>query len=242
MPGIDTELAHGYTLAQVQQMAKAAVNMAGAYASDYLDRLDAAYGAIVIHLYEAPHWPTRHQLQQAGATAVSRMVETELRQRGYRRGNGYNGAGSAPRFAAYWGGHLVHPSPENRIVERVAVGQVLPALFPREMAALTALAATDDYQAGADLLGVTYSTFCDNVRRARLRIFALWHEGETPRRPRTDIRVGNRAKGRATHCRRNHPYPPETTSERARKARRGSPYCPACYREKKQAARALALS
>jgi hypothetical protein len=231
----DAILAHGYTLAQVHHMAKTSVNMAGAYASDYLDRLDAAYGAIIVHLYEAPHWPTRHQLQQAGATAVSRMVETDLRQRGYRRGNGYNGAGSAPRFAAYWNTHLVEPSPENRIVERVAVAQVLPCLFPRESQAIAALAATDDYQAAADLLGTRYSTFCENVTRARRRVAALWHEGETPRRLRTDVRVGSRAKGRATQCKRGHPYPPETTAERAHAARKRSPYCPACYREKKQA-------
>lgn len=232
----DAVLAHGYTLSQVHHMAKAAVNLAGVYACDYLDRLDTAYGAIVVYLYEAPHWPTRHALIRSGAQAVSRMVEKDLRQRGYRRGNGFAGAGSAPRFAAYWDAYLVAPSHETRIVERVAVRQVLPRLTPRETQAVAALAAAGDYQAAADALHMNPSTFNDTIRRARRRILALWHEGETPRRQRTaDIRIGNRVSGRATHCRKGHPYSPPTLAVQARAARVRGGYCPTCRQERKAA-------
>ncbi|MEU4570797.1 hypothetical protein [Micromonospora sp. NPDC023956] len=232
----DVELAHGYTLAQVEHLARAAVNMAGQYASDYLDRLDAAHGGIVIALYEAPHWPTRYTLMDAGARAVHDLVRQTLHLRGYRDQSGYSGAGSSPRFAAFWTGMpMVTPSPENRIVERVAVEQVLPQLTPREKQAITALAATGDYQAGADLLGMGYDQFCNTVNRARRRAFALWHEHETPLgRWRTDKRIGPRTAVRPTHCPQNHPYDEQNTSH----ARNGALRCKRCHREREAARRA----
>lgn len=235
MPSTDAELAHGYTLSQVHNIAKAAVNMAGQYASDYLDRFDTAYGAIVITLYESPNWPTRYQLMQAGALAVNRMVAEVMHLRGYRDNNAYNGAGSSPRFVVYWDALRITPSHETRVVEHVAVEQILPRLTPREAQAITALAATGDYQAGADLLGMGYDQFCGAVARARRRAFALWHEGETPcRRWRKDVRVGSRTAVRPTHCPKGHPYDETNTAY----ARNGAIRCKRCHREREAARRA----
>lgn len=231
---LDVDLAHGYTLAQVHHLAKAAVNMAGQYASDYTDRLDAAYGAIVICLYEAPHWPTRYQLMQAGALAVNRMVAELLHLRGYRNQNAYNAAGSAPRFAVYWDAQRVTPSPENRIVEHVAVRQIMPRLTPRETQAITALAATGDYRQAADLLGMGYDVFCSTVSRARRRAWGLWHEGETPcRRWRKDVRLGSRTAVRPTHCPQGHRYDEENSAY----TRAGGVRCKRCHRERQAARR-----
>jgi hypothetical protein len=236
MHATDTELAYGYTLAQVEHLAKAAVNMAGQYASDYLDRLDAAYGAIVIALYEAPHWPTRYTLMEAGARAVHDLVRQTLHLRGYRDLSGYAGAGSSPRFATYWTGMpTVTPSPENRIVEHVAVGQIVPRLAPRERQAVTALAATGDYQAGADLLGMGYDQFVNAVNRARHRAWGLWHEHETPAgRWRKDVRLGSRTAVRPSHCPQGHSYDEANTAYK----RSGGIRCKTCHRERQAARRA----
>lgn len=231
----DAPLIHGYTIGQVEHFARSAVRMAGQYASDYLDRLDAAYGAILICLYEAPHWPTRHKLEDAGARAVHALVGQTLHLRGYRDLSGYAGAGSAPRYATYWVGERhVTPSPENRIVERIAVQQVLPRLTPRERQAIAALAATGDYQAGADLLGMGYDPFCNAVARARRRAMRLWLGGETPVKRRKDVRLGSRTAVRPTHCPQGHEYTPENTAC----TRSGSLRCKRCHRERQAARRA----
>lgn len=230
MKTADVELPHGYTLGQVDHLAKAAVNMAGVYASDYLDRLDAAYGAIVIALYEAPHWPTRYDLIRTGANAVSRLVESDLRTRGYRRGNGYNGAGSAPGFAVYWWDHSAAvPSPEDRIVDRIAAGQVLAPLTPVLLSAIAALAAAGDHLAATELLGVPRSTFADRLHRARVAVLRRWHEGETPCRQSVDRRVGRRV--RPTHCPAGHEYTPENSYMTRG---RTSPRCRCCVLDRKK--------
>ncbi|HEU4422108.1 MAG TPA: hypothetical protein VFR67_06155 [Pilimelia sp.] len=235
MHAADLPLKHGYTLGAVDHLAKAAVNMAGQYASDYLDRLDAAYGAIVVHLYEAPHWPTRYALLQAGATAVNRMVEADLRTRGYRRANGYSGAMSAPGFVTYWWGQSgPTPSPENAVVERIAIDQIRKRLTPTQMSAVAALALTGDHVAAAELLGVPPGTYATRLRQARITALSLWHEGETPVRQSIDRRVGRRGE-RPTHCPQGHEYTPDNVYLTQG---RSSPRCKQCVKDAAAARRA----
>lgn len=232
----DLTLAHGYTLAQVHQLAKTATTIAGRYASDYLDRYDAAYGAILIHLYEAPHWPTRHDLTASGAQAVHDLVNAAYHLRGYRNSRADHGPGSAPHYAAYWAPHVT-PSPETRIVEQTAIQQILPALTPREALAIATLAATGDYEQAAQLAGMHPTTYRGAVTRARRRALALWHEGETPVSPRPDRRVWSRTAVRPTHCPAGHRYDEANTY---RNGRNGSYRCRACALAKPRALRATA--
>lgn len=106
---------------------------------------------------------------------------------------------------------------------------------PATLRLWTIVAATGDYQAGADLLGMGYDQFCGAVARARRRAFALWHEGETPcRRWRKDVRVGSRTAVRPTHCPKGHPYDETNTAY----ARNGAIRCKRCHREREAARRA----
>ncbi|MFI6228587.1 hypothetical protein ACIBCR_14900 [Micromonospora echinospora] len=239
MRAADTELAHGYTLGQVHDFAKTAVNMAGRYASDYLDRLDAAYGAIVICLYEARHWPTRYTLLRAGSAAVNDMVNASLHSRGYRRSNGYEGAMSAERYVVYWDAALTVPSHESRIAEHVGIQQILDTLTEGERKAVSALAAAHAIDGNtltaAAMCGMPTSTFTERLGRARRKVFALWHEGETPpailyRTVRATRRRGNRP----THCPQGHEYTPENRCQ----TRGGRLRCKACVREQMAARRA----
>lgn len=233
MTAVDCPLPYGYALSDVHGMAHAAVKLAGRYASDYTDRLDAAYGAIVIALYEAPHWPQRHDLVRTGAAAISRMVEADLRHRGYRDRNAFNGGGSAPRFAAYWWGANTTPSPEERVVNRVAAAQVLALLSPTQLSAVAALAVTGDHAEAVTMLDVPRGTYVARLGRARRIVLTWWHEGETPRKPPIDRRSGPR-RPRATHCRNGH----ERTPDNVYRCRGRADRCRQCVQESQARGRA----
>jgi hypothetical protein len=230
----DVALPHGYTLDQVDHLAKAAVNLAGTYASDYADRYDAAHYAILVALYTAPHWLPREKLISVGARAVSKLVNQALHLRGYR--DAYSGAGSSPRWRTYWFGlPAVTHGPEDRVVEHVAATQILAHLRAVDQRALTALAATRDYQKAADLIGVSYPTLSAAITRARRRALALWHEGEAPSRVwRKDVHFGSRTAVRPAACPKGHPYDEANTGIR----RSGAIWCRRCGREREAARRA----
>lgn len=170
-------LAHGYTMADIDGLARRACAAAWAQASDYRDRYNTAWSAIVVALYEADDPLPPSRLVHAGVRAVDVARHDDDRHRGRRRSNG----GQPIAFQTYWEWAARHaPSPESRVVDGLALQQIWSRLTPAERRCLSALAATGDYQAAADLLGVRYHSLCSGVRRARARFLALWHEGETP--------------------------------------------------------------
>ena len=114
-----------------------------------------------------------------------------MRHRGIprARGDNYTGRTDVPHFHAYWNTVARHTaSPEEPIVERVALAQIRPRLAPRFQDALLALAAHENYQAAASSLGLRQNTFYKRVQQARNAVLALWWEGETPRRGWRDRR------------------------------------------------------
>ncbi|MER7126670.1 hypothetical protein [Micrococcus luteus] len=208
------EVKYGYTLHDLDQMTRAAMIADRSLAMDYADRRDIAWSAIAEALCAAPHWPARHDLIRAGWQAIYRAVREEYRQHGYAGRAWHNGHASAPHFAQYWYAP-VQPGHEERIVERLAVDQVLATLTPPYRDAMTALAAADDYMGAAALLGIKYDALVARVGKARRTVLGLWHEGETPRRVRrTDRRVGVHGAELATHCAHGHEWTPENTKIR----------------------------
>lgn len=177
-----TELRHGYTLADLNQMTRAAVMADRSGATPYPDRWDTAWSAIAIALYEAEHWPRRSTLIQAGWTAIYREVRDSRRHHGYRDREHDSGLGSAPMFARYW------CAPEapwtDRLLDRIAAAQVHSALSDRDRQVLDTLAAFGDLRTAAAALGIKDASFRTYVSQARRRWLALWHDGETPRPPR----------------------------------------------------------
>lgn len=173
----DTELRHGYRLADLHRLARYATLSIGTRAANFQDRYDIAYGAIAEHLYAVEHPPRDHNLVDAGRRAILNDEEDR------RRSQGLTSSGESPRFAAYWQWTArVTPSPEEPIVERVALGQILATVPPAQLAALQARAVFGDHKAAADALATDRRNYRGNLRYARQRILALWHEGEKPSR------------------------------------------------------------
>lgn len=234
-------LRYGYTLDDIHHITASALRADRSLAMDYRDRWDIAWSAIVEHLYGSDSFvPTWEQMVRVGWQAIYRAIKDEYRHHGYQDRTVWTGAGSAPRFAQYWLGlPRVTPSPEQPVVERVAAEQIMPTLKSSEAAALYTLAATGDYEAAADALGISGSALRGRLTLARRHFVGLWHQHETPYRPRqTDRRVGSRAHELATTCRAGHPWTPENTRQEGRGAgRTPARRCRACERERDRARR-----
>lgn len=181
---------HGYTLADIQHLTRLVLRLDRWHqAADIHDRYDAVWHALVENILTADTPPGRGELLRTGTEASDSYVRNEMRT----HGRDTSKPGPMPRFFAYWN-PTNPPSPENRVVEVLAVAQIWPQLRPSEQRALTALAATGDYEAAARMYGAPKGTFSVVISTARRRFFALWHEGETPSSQwRTDRRIGNKA-------------------------------------------------
>ncbi len=170
---------------------------------DQIDRLEVVWSAIAEALYASEAAPTKRALFRAGVQAMSRYDNDEVHHHGMAtHGERSSGFGSAPSFWVYWC-PTTSPSPEDGVVDRVALAQIWPRLSADQRRVLLALAAFDDYAAAANALGLTYYAFCARVREARLRFLALWHEGESPSRIwGRDRRIGSRNVGPPSRPRR----------------------------------------
>lgn len=176
---IDQELRHGYTLADVERIARWASAHHRSMAGDVADRMSVARLAI-LNLVYAEQAPQGHDLLAAASGAIRDLVQDDLRHRGVSSRDHWAGDGSAHNFQRYWFAAHSSPSPENGVVERVSVAQVLPRLKVQHRRALTALAATGDRTLAAQHLGVTALTFETHLSQARRHFLRLWHEHETP--------------------------------------------------------------
>ena len=131
--------------------------------------------------------------------------------------------------------------PEEGIVERLAVGQILATLPPIEREAIVSLAVHDDYQVAADAIGLGYSALTQRLTQARRRFRAAWVAPEVaPAAKGTDRRVGVRGKPLATHCRGGkgpHEMTPDNTYRRPspKAGHRGERVCRACEAERSKA-------
>jgi hypothetical protein len=220
VPDGDVELRHGYTLSVVNEMAVSAVMRGAWYRSLPLtERLDAAYGAIIEHLYATDVKPDSGELFRAAWNAMRRHVEDDWHTRGVsRRSSVYDGAKTMPSYWRYWSSHAQNTvSHENRLVEQIALWQIWDELRPSHQRILTALAELDDHRLAATSLGYTkrsgYSVMLSDARRAFLR---LWHEHEQPSKPwghdrRKNPDLKTRSLTRSV-TRRNNPQASERTS------------------------------
>lgn len=187
-----TPLAHGYTLGDIDAIAKSAANSAlGKYASDWVDIHEASWFGVVECLYTEER-PTRQALHRAGQAAVNNLAADQMHHRGYFKYKTIGRAAgmySSPAFVQFWTNPR-HGDVANAVVDRLAVYQILLLLSPGQQKVLTALAMHDDYRAAAASIGMSYATFKGQIKKARDRFFHWWHEGETPSRMwRIDKRV-----------------------------------------------------
>lgn len=183
IPGGPGDLRHGYTLADLDRIARSATSHVGTMASDYTDRLHTAWSAIVEHLYAADHPPAEHDLWHTGRHAIWGEIRSSRRFQGAPVKDLSAGSGEMPSFRRFWWDYAsAVPSPEARIVERHALAQIWPQLTDRERQAVLAFAANGSVQAAAEALQITTGAMNSRLQNARRRFLAWWHEGETPSR------------------------------------------------------------
>ena len=197
--GTDALVGHGYTVADLDQVARKA-----AYSSRWLfmpfpERQDLARFAIAEHLLTTAEPPEFWSLVSLGERAIGAHVEHEGRYRGvYLARSGVALGTGMPRFWRFWS-CTSQPtrSPEDPIVDVTALIQIWPRLTRSHQAVLVALATHDDYQKAAAALGKPYHSFVSTVSTARKQFLRLWHEHEIPsdvwgrdrrNRPRAEVR------------------------------------------------------
>jgi hypothetical protein len=215
-----TELRHGYTLDSLTRLAQYAARRGRWDRGIELPvRFEVAWSAIAEHLYVVEEPPTAGELVRAGWLAIREHAEAHRQF----LGRAHDGpAGPGQNFERYWR-HVAAPDdgPEDRLIERLTLGQIWPCLRPVHRDALTALAVHDDYRRAAESLGLSYRTFVSRISTARREFLALWHDGETPSRPWVrDRRAGPGTDMhtvtyflRSRRLRRKHPAPSRGTPE-----------------------------
>jgi hypothetical protein len=184
MTRLDMEVKYGYTLRHLDTLVRIGIHQRAAYVGvDTDERYAAGYHGAAELLYSTDGPPTSTALIRAARDAADYETRRTGEHRGHGRvrDDGSRSDGAMPKFWAYWDreSNVTH-SHESSIVDRLALTQIWPHLAPAHREALQALAALEDYQAAADMLGLKYHTFCRRIWRARGAFLRLWLEGETP--------------------------------------------------------------
>lgn len=174
------DLLWGWTLAEIHDLARSAALSNRWLVSDFTIRFEAAFDALIDELLTAECCPSRHDLQAAGKGAISRsLLKDFCHTYGVADRDLTAGIGSAPRFAAYWA-HLPDDPWEDRIIDRIAVGQIMAVIGPRHVRFLEALAAAPDTRSAAGALGILRSSYRSYLSEARRAFEASWYWPEAP--------------------------------------------------------------
>lgn len=215
-PGGPGDLAFGYTLTDLDRIARSAASHAGWVAGDYLEVVHTAWSAIVEHLYSVEHPPPEHDLWHCGRHAIWDAVKSERRFHGAPVKDRAAGWGEMPSFRRYWWEYsTVVPSCEEKVVEREALAQIWPELTEVQQEGLLAFAAHGNVERAAAALGITIGAMNSRLQKARKRCLELWHDGETPsrkwrmdsgpRRTKNPLRPCGTASAYMRHRRRKEP-------------------------------------
>jgi hypothetical protein len=182
-PAHDVDLAHGYTLDQVNGLSIWAVMRQRWHQfADFDERLEVAWHAMIEHIYISAEPPQVADVVRAGWRAIGHHVS---RDEQFRKGYSHNrDAPVSTGFERYWhsAGQPV-TGPEERVTEDLALAQIWARLRPDHRALLAAMAEHEDYGQAAAALGKTRHSYATEIGRARRAFRELWHEGETPSRP-----------------------------------------------------------
>ncbi|WP_340540427.1 hypothetical protein [Nocardioides sp. GXZ039] len=210
-------LAHGYSMADVEHFTRAAASRRRfSTMLDWGDRHEVAWFAIIELLYTTSERPTRYSLINAGANAIDAAINQELHHHGVRNTTYELGANAEMYWLA-----ITAPPPDftDRVVERLALPQLLSLLTPKQYEAVAALAVHGDLISAAESLGLKMTTLHARVAAAREVLTAAWHAPETPRRRRSRSEsddVCTWGHDRATHTFRD----PKTQKRICRACRR----------------------
>lgn len=188
------ELRFGYTLDDVDHIARGALLASRTMAAAWEDRYEAARFAVIERIYGDEHWVRRDELLRAATRAVHDLARKELQHHGVDRQNMDNLAAGRKHagFFMFWEGHLTFPSHEDYVIERVALQQAWDALTATDRRILTTQALYGDNGIAAEALGKPRTSYTVQLNQARRRFRALWWQGETSQAWATDQRgTGN---------------------------------------------------
>lgn len=194
-------LAHGYTMGDVDRMARRAARSVRMTPFDFIERYEHAWYGVVEMLYSSHSTPTEYALVTAGMRCVSDVYSDTLRHHGVSRSDAHTGQ----RFAEYWrtpGHTTTHEDFVDRLTERMALPRVLALLTPEEYEALAARAASSSDNAAAAMLGMTFMQYRPRLKRARERIVDAWFAPETPRP--VGVPRATAVQRAAGQCKRGH--------------------------------------
>lgn len=172
-------MAHGYTLADITGLARAASSIArGGGILTVADRVDVAGHAMVVALLESADPVGTADLVRIGFRAVTAAVGDEFRHHGVDHHDG----AERPSYAAFW---RTAPAPtfDEVLIERIAVRQIMPMLTTRQKAVVRHVASFDAWPGNRELaedFGMHPATYNVTLNDARERFRRWWHEGETP--------------------------------------------------------------
>ncbi len=184
---------HGYTMGDLDQIAKSATRnrYSGTFGADHDELYEAAWGAAVETLCAQRSRPERRDLHLAAMRGVDETRYRIQRDRGVISSQHSAGTYAAPGFLRYWINPPSGSPVEDKVVDSIAVQQVLAAMRPTHRQRLVLLAAYDGdlVAAGAASGHKAFTSLAWVARRAAL---ALWHDGETPRRVWVESTAGRR--------------------------------------------------
>ncbi|MBX6357771.1 MAG: sigma-70 region 4 domain-containing protein [Micromonosporaceae bacterium] len=189
--GSEVPVRHGYTMADLERLTRKAALSSRWRFITYGERADVARFAILEHLLTATDPPDFWHLVNVGERAIHRHVEAEEHWGGFWVTRSDVDAGTPMvRFHRYWHGSAGPTrSPENQVVDVLALRQIWPKLTRGQRAALLALARHGDYDTAAAELGISYHTLVSHLHNARKEFLRWWHQHEKPSRTwGTDIR------------------------------------------------------
>jgi hypothetical protein len=180
----DITLRHGYTLANLNELARKTVFCSRWRFLSFQERYDIAWSAIAEGIYASEEPPAPHELIRLGEKAIrSHVSDLENTWGTWLTGHGESVQAGTRKahFEKVWT-TLAQPSnfPDERIIELIGLRQIWPRLTPTHQAVLLALATHGDYDRAAAALGKTYHTFVTHIHNARKEFLRLWHEGEKP--------------------------------------------------------------
>lgn len=177
----DEQLPHGFTLTEMDATAAKAAHTSPWRQVAFRQRVDIAQFAILELLYTADDRPGFWALVKAGQRAIHTYAVKELHHRGLVARTGAPGGVPITRYWTYWQAlAAATESHEDRIVEAVAVHQILSTLRPPYLRVIRALAEHDDYTLAAQSLGKARHGFITTLCIARRLCRELWHQHETP--------------------------------------------------------------
>lgn len=179
--GVDTlEIAYGYDLDRINRLAR---------------KCTVGLGMVEL-LLTASTPPTDTDLVRAAYRCVRSEQNDIARHHGGRAssGNPTGEFGAGPNFVKFWSHHAATPTDfSDKVVEPMALYQVLCQLKPTHYEALMLYAIYNSMKVCAEVLGIPDRTFQARVRAARAAFKRLWFDFETPptKSPRSPDTCGN---------------------------------------------------